>query len=80
MENNDLCAKVSKLIMAKYEEGFNIAQAKRLAEAIRSEYEEYIQPSNSDRAICMLLDRVEQMEEENNKLSQIIIKNDLPNS
>ena len=59
--------------MSKYQKGFNLAQAKRLAEVIRSDYNEYIQPSDSDIAICILIDHVEKLEKENKKLKQEVI-------
>jgi cell division protein FtsB len=58
------------MMMSKYRKGFNLADAKRLAEATRSDYKDYIQPGDSDTAICILLDRVEKLEKENNKLKQ----------
>ena len=57
-------------MMSKYQKGFNLADAKRLAETTRSDYKYYIQPSDSDTAICILLDRVEKLEKENKKLKQ----------
>ena len=56
--------------MSDYQKGFNLAQAKRLAETIRSDYKNYIQPSDSDTAICILLDHVEKLEKENKRLEQ----------
>ncbi len=56
--------------MSKYQKGFNLSKAKRLAEVIRSDYKNYIQPSNSYTAICILLDHVEKLEKENKKLKQ----------
>jgi len=57
-------------MMSKYRKGFNLADAKRLAETTRSDYKNYILPSDSDTAICILLDRVEMLEKENKKLKQ----------
>ena len=56
--------------MSKYKKGFNLAQAKRLAEVIRSDYKYYIQPTDEDTTVCILLDRVEKLEKENKKLKQ----------
>ena len=57
-------------MMSKYKKGFNLAQAKRLAEVIRSDYKYYIQLTDEDTTVCILLDRVEKLEKENKNLKQ----------
>jgi len=57
-------------MMSKYQKGFNLSDAKRIAEEIRSDYKHFIQPSSLDTTICILLDHVDKLEKENKKLKK----------